>query len=355
MKPTTTTEPFGSTADGVQTLLYTLKNSSGMEVKITNYGGIVVSLLVPDRNEKSADIVLGYDSLSSYVRNSPYFGCIAGRYANRIKLGKFFLEGKEYKLAVNNGPNHLHGGIIGFDKVVWKGTPNTDNESAFLELTYLSKDGEEGYPGNLRVTVLYRLTNKNELEISYTALTDKPTIVNLTHHSYFNLAGAGSGTILDHELTISASQFTPIDSTSIPTGELRSVEGTPMDFRMPTPIGARIDNADEQLLFGKGYDHNWVLDRKGNGLEFAARVFEKTTGRMMEVWTTEPGIQCYTGNFLDGANIGKGGIPYKHRFGLCLETQHFPDSPNKSNFPTVVLKSGETYTSKTVYRFFTKR
>jgi len=325
-----------------------------MEVKITNYGAIVVSMVVPDKEGKFADVVLGYDSLADYVRNNPYFGVIAGRYANRIRKGTFRLNGIEYHLAVNNGANHLHGGLKGFDKVVWNAGEEKSPDGPSLKLAYLSKNGEEGYPGDLSVSVTYTLTDKNELKISYAATTNKPTVVNLTSHSYFNLAGAGKGNILDHVLSINAGKFTPVDTSLIPTGELRSVAGTPMDFRNPTAIGARINENESQLKAGRGYDHNWVLNRRGKGLELAARVVELTSGRVMEVWTTEPGLQFYSGNFLDGSNLGKGGNVYNFRDGFCLETQHFPDSPNKPEFPSVVLNPGEIYSTETQYRFSTE-
>lgn len=344
-------EVFGKTADGKGVYIFTLRNSKGMEARITNYGGILVSLLVPDRSGIPGDVVLGYDSLAQYVRDNPYFGCIVGRYGNRIAKGKFTLDGKDYTLATNNGPNHLHGGAKGFDKVVWTPKEVRGKTGPSLELTYLSRDGEEGYPGNLSVKVIYTLTDKNELRISYTATTDKPTIVNLTHHSYFNLAGAGAGDILGHELMINADRFTPIDSTLIPTGELKSVRGTPMDFTTPTAIGARIGEKDPQLIRAGGYDHNFVLVKKGTGLGLAARVSDSSSGRVMEVLTTEPGLQFYSGNFLDGHNVGKGGKKYEHRYGFCLETQHFPDSPNKPQFPSSRLNPGETYRSETLYRF----
>jgi aldose 1-epimerase len=353
-KPLMKKEPFGTADDGTPVSLYTLKNSKGMEARITNYGGILVSLLVPDKNGRVDDVVLGYDSLSNYIKSSPYFGCLVGRYGNRIAKGKFTLDGKEYTLAVNNGANTLHGGLKGFDKVVWDAKEQQGKRGLSLVLKYLSKDGEEGYPGNLHVKVTYTLTENNELKIDYTATTDKATVVNLTHHSYFNLAGAGKGDILKHELMINAKKFTPIDEGLIPTGELKSVAGTPFDFTTPAEIGARINAADEQLKFGKGYDHNFVLDKKGKGLSLAARVEEKRTGRVMEVLTTEPGMQFYSGNFLDSTNIGKGGVPYKFRYGFCLETQHFPDSPNKPDFPTTELKPGKTYSTNTVYRFLVK-
>ena len=337
--------------DGKSVYLYTLTNRNGLEARIANYGGIVVSLTAPDRQGNFTDIVLGYDSLASYLKATPYFGAIVGRYGNRIGGAKFSLNDTAYRLAANDGANHLHGGMKGFDKVVWDADSGSTSGDSSLTLRYTSKDGEEGYPGALSVTVVYALTDSNQLRIDYAATTDKPTVLNLTHHSYFNLAGAGKGDILDHELTINAEQFTPIDAGLIPTGELRAVQGTPMDFRTPTAIGTRINNDDEQLRFGKGYDHNWVLSRYGDGLVLAARLAEKNTGRVVEVWTTEPGIQFYSGNFLNGTNIGKGGLPYPYRGGLCLETQHFPDSPNKRGFPPTVLNPGETYRSRTVYAF----
>jgi aldose 1-epimerase len=347
-------EPFGTTNDGVPVSIYTLKNSKGMEARITNYGGILVSLVVPDKSGKLDDIVLGYDSLSGYIKNSPYFGALIGRYGNRIAKGKFTLEGKEYSLAVNNGANTLHGGLKGFDKVVWDAKERKGKSGLSLVLTYLSKDGEEGYPGNLHVKVVYTLTDNNELKIDYTATTDKATVVNLTHHSYFNLAGAGKGDILSHEVMINASKFTPIDEGLIPTGELKDVAGTPFDFTKPAQIGSRINADDQQLKYGKGYDHNFVLERKDKGLSLAARAEEKTTGRVMEVFTTEPGVQFYSGNFLDGTNIGKRGAAYKFRYGFCLETQHFPDSPNKPDFPSTELKPGKKYSTSTVYKFSVK-
>ena len=344
---------FGTTADGEAVELYTLTNSNGLKAKIMTYGGIVVSLEAPDRNGRLADVVLGYETLDGYVRNNPYFGAIVGRYANRIANGEFTLDGTKYKLAKNNGENHLHGGIKGFDKVVWSAESFKEEDAAGLKLTYLSRDGEEGYPGNLTCSVTYTLTNDNELKISFDALTDKPTVVNLSHHSYFNLAGQGVGDILGHRLMINADTFTPVDAGLIPTGELRSVKGTPMDFTEPFAIGARIDEDDEQLKYGGGYDHNWVLNKTGDELELAlaVRVYEPTSGRVMEVYTTEPGVQFYAGNFLDGSITGKADKIYKHRYGFCLEPQHFPDSPNKPNFPSVVLRPGQRYTHITVYKF----
>ena len=344
-------QSLGKMTDGTPVDLYTLTNANGVVVKISNYGGIVVSLTVPDRNGTFEDVALGFDTLEGYFAQNLYFGSIVGRYANRIANGRFTLDGVEYTLAQNDGQNHLHGGIRGFDKVVWTTTPVERDDSVGVELAYLSEDGEEGYPGNLSAKVVYSLTNDDALKIEYSATTDRPTVVNLTNHSYFNLAGQVARDILGHEVTIYADRFTPVDGTLIPTGELRNVEGTPLDFRSPVAIGARIEQDDEQLRFGNGYDLNWVLDNPEGSLTLAARVHEPTTGRVMEVYTTEPGIQFYSGNFLDGTITGKGGIVYQRRFGLCLEAQHFPDSPNKLDFPSVVLRPGEEYTQTTVYKF----
>ena len=347
-KMSVTGEPFGTTPGGKKVDLYTLTNANGLKAKITNYGGIITSLKTPDRNGKFADIVLGYDTLAEYIKDSPYFGALIGRYGNRIAKGKFTLDGIEYKLATNNGPNHLHGGIKGFDKVVWNAEPMQTKTSVGLKLTYLSKDGEEGYPGNLECTVIYTLTNNNELKIYYEATTDKPTIINLTSHGYFNLAGHNSGDILGHELMLNADNFTPVDAELIPTGEIKPVKGTLMDFTKPMTIGSRIADVKG------GYDHNYVLNGgKAGALSLAARVYEPKTGRVMEILTTEPGIQFYTGNFLDSSLKGKGAVYNKHA-GFCLETQHFPDSPNKPNFPSVVLRTGEKYTHLTVHKFSVK-
>jgi aldose 1-epimerase len=352
--PMTKKQLFGKTADGTEVYLYTLTNKNGMEAGIMNFGGTLVSLKVPDRNSKLADIVLGYDTLAEYVSGGSYFGATVGRYGNRIAHAKFTLDGVEHILAKNDGDNSLHGGTVGFNKVAWTAKEIPTKDGSALQLNYLSKDGEEGYPGNLSVQVVYTLTDNNELQIDYSASTDKDTVLNLTHHSYFNLKGQGDGDILDHRLTLNAGRFTPVDSGLIPTGELRSVKGTPFDFTAPVAIGARINNDDEQLKLGKGYDHNWVLNRKaGDAISLAARVEETTTGRVMEVWTTEPGIQFYTGNFLDG-KPGKGGKPYNFRYALCLETQHFPDSPNHPAFPTTELKPGQHFHSKTIYKFSAK-
>ena len=348
-------KPFGKTSDGQAVDLYVLINSKGMEVSITNYGGIVISWLAPDRVGKLEDIALGYKTLEEYVAGSPYFGAIVGRYGNRISGGAFTLDGKTYKLATNNGPNHLHGGLRGFDKVVWDAQGSLDQQGPGLTLRYVSKDGEEGYPGNLSVEVRYLLTDENALRIDYRCSTDKPTPVNLTNHTYFNLAGEGSGSILDHQVRINADWFTPIDEGLIPTGELRLVEETPMDFRKAIAIGARIDRDDEQLRFGGGYDHNWMLNKpKPDKLSAAAKVYEPTSGRVLEVFTTEPGVQFYTGNFLDGSNVGKRGKAYEFRDGFCLETQHFPDSPNKPDFPSTILRPGHHYHSTTIYKLSTR-
>lgn len=346
--------PFGE-VEGQPVDLYTLTNANGLVMTVTNYGGIVVSLTVPDKAGNLGDIVLGFSTVADYVKNSPYYGCIVGRYGNRIGKAKFSLDGQEYALAANNGENSLHGGVKGFDKVIWAAKEVKTDNAVGVELKYLSKDMEEGFPGNLDATVTYWLTNDNEFKIEYAATTDKPTVVNLTHHSYFNLAGEGSGDILGHELTINADTYTPVDQGLIPTGKLEPVEGTPMDFRTATAVGARIDADFEQLKFGKGYDHNWVLNRKSAGdMELAATVFEPKSGRVMEVLTTEPGLQFYAGNFLDDSRTGKSGKVNGFRTGLCLETQHYPDSPNKPDFPTVVLKPGETYKTSTIYKFSTK-
>ena len=342
--------PFGTLPDGAAVDLYTLTNRRGVRAEITNYGGAVVSLTVPDARGRMADVVLGYDDLAGYAADRSYFGALVGRFANRIALGRFTLGGREYRLAQNNGVNHLHGGVRGFDKVVWRARELSRRGGVALELAYLSRDGEEGYPGNLRVTVVYFLTDKNELRIEYAATTDKATVVNLTHHSYFNLKGAGEGDILGHELRINADKFTPSDETQIPTGELRAVKGTPFDFTRAAPVGGRINEADEQLRRGKGYDHNYVLNKRGAGLSLAAEVYEPTTGRTMEVWTTEPGVQLYTGNYLDGVR-GKGGKVYHIREGFCLEAQHFPDSPNRPAFPSTALRPGGRYAQTTVYKF----
>lgn len=342
--------PFG-TADNMPITLFTLHNKNGAEASICNYGGLVTSLKMPDRNGNFGDVVLGYDTLADYQKSSPYFGALIGRYGNRIARGKFTLDGQEYTLATNNYPNALHGGIKGFDKVVWTPRPFMSSSGPALELTYVSKDGEEGYPGTLSVKAVYTLTEDNTLKLEYTATTDKDTVLNLTHHSYFNLAG--KGTILNHVVMINADKFTPVDSTLIPTGELKPVDGTPLDFRTPTAIGARIGNNDEQLKFGGGYDHNFVINGSMGKVRLMARVTEPTTGRVLEVLSDEPGLQFYSGNFLDGTLTGKGGWVYQYRNAFCMEPQHFPDSPNHPQFPTVELKPGQVYHNKILYRFST--
>ena len=342
-------EPFGKMPDGRAVERFTLTNANGVELKAISYGGIITSLRVPDRNGRLDDIVLGFDNLESYLKDDPFFGAIIGRYGNRIAKGAFTLDGQTYKLATNNGPNHLHGGNKGFDKVLWTAEPVAGRNAIAFSRT--SPDGEEGYPGNLRVQVTYTLTDANELIVDYRATTDKATPVNLTQHSYFNLAGQASGDILGHQLMLNADRYTPVDDTLIPTGELAPVAGTPFDFRKPTAIGARIDQADAQLKNGKGYDHNWVLNRTGSGRQLAARVVEPKTGRTMEIATTEPGIQFYSGNFLDGTLTGKAGAVYKHRTGFCLETQHYPDSPNQPKFPSTTLRPGSEYRTSTVFTF----
>lgn len=342
--------PFGRTATGLAVERYTLRNAHGMEAQIATYGGIVTRLTAPDRQGRYADVVLGYDSLDGYLKSSPYFGALIGRYGNRIARGRFTLDGVKHTLAINNGPNSLHGGLVGFDKVVWTATRAVVTpKGPQLTLQYLSLDGEEGYPGNLAVTAVYTLTEDDALCLEYTATSDKDTVINLTQHSYFNLRGTGD--VLDHIVTIPADRYTPVDSTLIPTGELRSVGGTPFDFRKPTAIGARIGHGDQQLKFGKGYDHNWVINKAPGALGVVAIIDEPTTGRRLEVLSTEPGLQFYTGNFLDGSLTGKEGHVYSFRSGLTVEPQHYPDSPNRANFPSVVLHPGETYRNTIAYRF----
>ena len=350
MISTISKEVFGKLPDGQTADLYTLTNGNGMTVNITNYGGIITKITAPDKKGAFADVVLGFDSLAPYVSGHPFFGALVGRYGNRIAKGKFKLGGKEYNLAINNGPNSLHGGKIGFDKVIWKATEVKKDSVVGLELEYTSKDMEEGYPGNLTVKVVYTLANDNSLSIEYTATTDKETVLNLTNHSYFNLSGLKKD-ILGHEVTILADSIVPVDTTLIPTGKLRAVEGTPFDFRKPTVIGAGIDKTeDEQIKNGGGYDHCWVLNRSEKGLIKFAKVKDPESGRVMEAFTTEPAVQFYTGNFLDGKLSGKGAT-FNKRFGLCLETQHYPDSPNQPQFPTTTLKPGETYHTTTMYKF----
>jgi len=344
---------FGQTPAGATAEIFTLRNRHGLEAQITNYGGIVTSLKTPDREGRFADVVLGFDRLENYLAVHPYFGALIGRYGNRIARGKFSLNGHGYQLAVNNGANALHGGLKGFDKVIWNvAAAEVVADEPTLTLTYVSADGEEGYPGKLSVQAVYVLTADNALTLKFTAKTDKPTVCNLTHHSYFNLAGAGD--VLHHVVHLNAETFTPVDSGAIPTGELRRVAKTPFDFRAPTPIGLRINQDDEQLKFGRGYDHNFVLEKMGERpaeFSLAASVYEPVTGRTMEVWTTEPGVQFYTGNYLDGTLTGKGGWKYQSRHGFCFEPQHFPDSPNQPAFPTTELKPGEIYMHTTSYKF----
>jgi len=344
--------PWGTMPDGTTVEKFTLANGRGMEVDIVTYGGIVTAIRVPDAKGTVGDVVLGFDSLDGYLAGHPYFGALVGRYGNRIAKGQFTLDGVTYDLAVNNGENHLHGGIVGFDKAVWAAEDVSTDTSVGLELTHVSPDGDEGYPGSLSVTVTYTLTQDNELAIDYRAQTDRATVVNLTNHSYFNLSGAGNGDILGHEIAIDADRYTPVDEGLIPTGELAPVAGTPLDFRTPKTIGANIAADNEQIIRGGGYDHNFVLAEDTRTVpESAATVFDPASGRVMEVLTTEPGVQFYTGNFLDGTLTGKGGNVYGKRFGFCLETQHFPDSPNKPEFPSTVLRPGNTYSSRTIYRF----
>ena len=349
-------EAFGKTGDGRPVDLFTLTNPNGMEVRAMTYGGIIVSIRVPDKNGKIADVVLGHEKLEGYLPNPPYLGAIVGRYANRIAKGAFTLDGAKYTLPKNDGPNTLHGGLSGFNQKVWEGREFKNAKGVGVAFTYLSKDGEEGFPGNLKTKVSYTLTNENQLILDYEATTDKATPLNLSQHSYFNLAGEGNDDILNHVIMLNADRFTPVDKTLIPTGELRPVQGTPLDFNHPTAIGARIDDPYEQLALGHGYDHNFVLNRadKDGGLTLAARVHEPTSGRVLEVSTTEPAVQFYSGNFLDGTIVGKNGHVYKRRYGFCLETQHYPDSPNHSDFPSTILKPGETLHSETIFKFSTE-
>jgi aldose 1-epimerase len=346
-KPGVTRAPYGKMPDGKAVEQFTLTNANGIEVHAISYGGIITSVRVPDRSGASGDIVLGFDDLASYLKGHPFFGTIVGRYGNRIAGGRFTLDGRTYTLATNNGPNHLHGGNVGFDKAVWSAEPSA--KGVGVVFTHTSPDGDEGYPGTLKARVTYTLNDKNELVVDYQATTDKPTPVNLTQHSYFNLAGGG--TILDHEITINADRYTPVDATLIPTGELASVDGTPFDFRKPTAVGARIDQPNPQLKNGGGYDHNFVLNGTAGVLRPAARIADPRSGRTVDISTTEPGVQFYTGNFLDGSLTGKGKQVYQRRAGLCLETQHYPDSPNKPSFPSSIVRPGKEYRSTTVFRF----
>ncbi|MCB0641589.1 MAG: galactose mutarotase [Phaeodactylibacter sp.] len=350
---TITKAAYGTTPEGEAVEQYTLRNAQGMEIDVITYGGIITSWTAPDKAGNYANVVLGYDSLSQYIASNPYFGAIIGRYGNRIAKGQFALDGTTYQLETNDGPNHLHGGIKGFDKVVWSAIESTTDSTGSLKLSYVSEDGEGGYPGALTSVVVYTLTNDNELEVTYEATTDKQTIVNLTQHSYFNLSGDFSKNILDHELTIDADQYLPVDATLIPTGELRAVEGTPFDFRQAKTVGQDIEQKNEQLTLGKGYDHCWVLKAQG-GYRKVSSAYHPGTGRLLEIYSDEPGIQFYCGNFLDGTLPAPGGETYGHRTGFCLETQHYPDSPNQNSFPSVILDPGTTYTSKTTFKFSTK-
>jgi aldose 1-epimerase len=348
-------ELFGKLADGSEAYLYTLKNASGMTVQITNYGATIVSISVPDRNGKFADVALGYDSLGRYIDGTVYFGGIAGRYANRIAKGRFTLDGKIYQATLNDGPNTLHGGKIGFNKVLWTAEPLETSKGHALKLTYVSKDGEEGFPGTVTIITTYTLTKDNSLRIDFTGTTGKTTILNVCNHSYFNLTGDPAKTILDHELVINADKYTPVDSTLIPTGELASVAGTPFDFRKMTPIGSRINDNNEQLKICKGYDLNWVLNGYDKKVRKVAELYDSSTGRVLDVLTDQPGIQFYSGNFLNGTDIGKGGVKYQFRTGLALETQLYPDSPNEPKFPSPTLKPGQTYKQTTIYKFSVKK
>jgi len=349
---TITKDAFGTAPDGQAVDIYTLSNAKGAQARIMTYGGVVQSLSVPDKHGNFADVVLGYDNLDGYLdKKTPYFGALIGRYGNRIGGAKFTLEGQTYTLATNNGPNSLHGGLKGFDKVVWTAAPSLSVDGPVLTLTYLSKDGEEGFPGNLQVKAVYTLTEDNALKLEYTATTDKDTPLNISNHSYFNLGGAENGGIVDHALTLNADKFTPVDATLIPTGELKPVAGTVMDFRAPHTIGERLKQVGGDPI---GYDHNYVLNGGGKHLDFVARVNEPTSGRIMELYSTEPGVQFYSGNFLDGTITGKKGAVYKQYHGFCLETQHFPDSINHPNFPNTVLKPGQAYTQTTIFKFSAK-
>jgi aldose 1-epimerase len=354
-RPLATRAPFGAMPDGAKVEVFTLTNAAGMEVRTIPYGAIIVSIRVPDRNGKMDDVVMGHDTLDKYFTASRFFGAVVGRYGNRIAKGKFSIDGTEYTLAVNNGPNHLHGGVKGFDKVLWRAAQFASPSSSGVTYQYISPDGEEGYPGRLDATVSYTLTAQNELIVDYTITADKPTPVNLTQHSYFNLAGDGSRDVLDHIVAINADRYTPVDETKIPTGEMAPVAGTPFDFRTPMRIGSRINEPNPQLVIGGGYDHNFVLNRAGNGLTPAARVYEPVSGRVLDVTTSEPGLQFNTANALDGTITGKSGRVYRARYGFCLETQHFPDSPNQPAFPSAILRPGQVYRSRTVFTFRTSK
>ena len=346
--------PYGKTSEGREVELHTLTNASGASVSISSFGGTVVSLRVPDRKGKPGDVVLGFPEFQDYETNSPYFGCLIGRYGNRIAKGRFQLDGHAYRLATNNNGQSLHGGWRGFDKVIWEAKSKMTSSGPSLILKYTSPDGEEGYPGTLKVTATYILTDRNELKLVYRAVTDRPTIINLTQHNYFNLSGEGNGTILDHQVTLKASRYTPVDRHLIPTGVLRSVKGTPFDFLKPHIIGDRIDQSDPQLKFSGGYDHNWVADKPPGRVGLLATVKDPKSGRMLKVLSDQPGVQFYTGNFLDGKLLGHSGRPYLKRGGFCLEPQHFPDSPNHPGFPSVVLRPGQLYKNTIIYRFSVK-
>jgi aldose 1-epimerase len=349
-----TTSVFGKLPDNREVLQYTLTNRAGLSMQVINYGATITSLRVPDRTGKMADVVLGYDSLKGYVDGTNYFGAIVGRYGNRIGKGKFQVDGKQYQVTINDGENHLHGGKIGFNKVLWQAKVSSDSAEPALELQYVSKDGEEGYPGTVTLKVTYALTDKNELRINYEGTTDQPTILNPTQHSYFNLSGSFANTILDHVMTIEADRFTPVDKGLITTGQLAEVANTPLDFRMPAAIGARINEPYEQMAFGKGYDHNWVLRGTAGQVRKAVELYEPKSGRLMTVYTDQPGMQFYSGNFLDGTARGKDSVAYQQRTGLCLEAQAYPDTPNKPQFPSVTLRPGQVYRQTTIYQFSTK-
>ncbi|WP_370479211.1 aldose epimerase family protein [Tamlana flava] len=353
-KATITKSDYGIMPDSTTVEQYVLKNANGVEMSVITFGGRITSLKVPNKNGEFENVVLGFDNLDDYLKDNPFFGALIGRFGNRIAKGKFTLNGEEYTLATNNGENHLHGGVDGYDRVVWTAEPIEDDKNPGLKLTYLSKDGEEGYPGNLNITVVYTLTDDNTLEVDYEATTDKATVINLTQHAYFNLTGDFSKDILDHEVVINADAFLPVDATLIPSGEIRKVEGTPFDFTTAKAVGKEINADNEQLKLGGGYDHCWVLNGDKGTLRMAASAYDKNSGRLMEIYSTEPGIQFYTGNFLDGTLPMPNGGTYEHRTGFCLETQHYPDSPNQNNFPSVVLNPGETYKTKTTFNFLTK-
>lgn len=345
-------KPFGTLEDGREVQIFALINAQGSSVEILDLGGIIVTLNTVDRNGDFDDITLGFDNVQQYLSANPFFGTLVGRYANRIARGKFTLDGEEYSLAINSGENAIHGGLVGFDKRIWQSTSSSSAHQSRLSLTLISADGDQGYPGTLTVNVTYTLDDDNRLTIDYRATTDKATVINLTNHAYFNLNGHAAGSILDHEMMINADHYTPANNVSIPTGEVASVEGTPLDFRTPKAIGRDIGSDHEQIRFGSGYDHNFVLNKSEPGaLELAATVYSPTTGRSLRVFTDQPGMQLYTGNFLNGSAIGKGGAQYNHRNGFCLETQHYPDSPNKPNFPSTVLRPGEQFASRTIFEF----